>query len=65
MKRKYKLPSFREAAVAEIDVTIHRGVRVVRRKRSKYELRKLLNAITSESVQPTYNWGPDVGREVV
>jgi antitoxin MazE len=36
-----------------------------RRKRSRHNLRELLDRITPDNVQPTYDWGQDVGREVV
>ena len=42
-------------------------VRVARpaKRRSKYKLRELLKQIKPENVPPLYNWGPDVGEEIV
>ena len=42
-----------------------RVARATRRKRSKFALRKLLERITPENVQPTYDWGQDVGGEIL
>ena len=42
-----------------------RVARSERRRRSKFKLRELLAQITPENVQPTYDWGRDVGGEVL
>ena len=42
-----------------------RVARAARRKHSKYNLRDLLARITPENVQPTYDWGGDVGGEIL
>ena len=39
--------------------------RAGRRKRSRFKLRELLARIEPGEVQPTYDWGRDVGGEVV
>jgi antitoxin MazE len=36
-----------------------------RRQRRRHALKKLLDQITPENVQPTYDWGQDVGGEVL
>ena len=42
-------------------------VRVARKsvRRSKHKLQDLLEKITPENLQPTYDWGPDVGGELI
>ena len=35
------------------------------RRRSKFNLCDLLARVTPENIQPTYDWGPDVGKEIV
>jgi len=42
-----------------------RVARAARRRKSRFKLNDLLDRITPENVQPTYNWGRDVGREIV
>ena len=38
-------------------------LRSKRRKHHKLSLRELLQRITPENVQPTYDWGRDIGTE--
>jgi antitoxin MazE len=42
-----------------------RAALAARRKASRFKLRELLDRITPENVQPTYDWGHDVGREIL
>jgi antitoxin component of MazEF toxin-antitoxin module len=42
-----------------------RVARAARRKRSRLKLQDLLDRITPENVQPTYDWGRDVGKEIL
>ncbi len=50
------------------EMTAENGVLVVkvakRRRRRRYDLEKLINAITEENRHPEIDWGPAVGNEV-
>lgn len=42
-----------------------RVARKAKRRRSRFKLSELLARVTPENFQPTYDWGPDVGTEVI
>lgn len=50
------------------EMTTEKGVLVVkvakRRKRRRYNLENLINAITEENRHPEIDWGPAVGNEI-
>lgn len=50
------------------DMTVENGVLVVKvskpKKRRRYRLENLINAITEENRHPEVDWGPAVGNEV-
>ena len=54
-----------------VTLRLENGVLMVRvakrakRRRSRFKLSELLARMTPENFQPTYDWGPDVGSEVI
>jgi antitoxin MazE len=36
-----------------------------RRRRSRFKMSELLARVTPENFQPAYDWGPDVGTEII
>ena len=42
-----------------------RVARASRRRKSKYNLKELIERITPENLPPMYDWGPDAGTEVI
>lgn len=56
------------AALAEgssIDLVVEDGVVVLRPTRPRYRLEDLVADMTPEAMHEAYDWGPDVGREIV
>jgi antitoxin MazE len=47
------------------EVLTVRVARRAKRRRSRFKLSELLAQVTPENYQPTYDWGPDVGTEVI
>ena len=41
------------------------AARGARRRRSRVQLKELISRVTPESLEPTYDWGPDVGSEII
>lgn len=39
--------------------------RNAKRRRSRFKLKDLLDRVTPENFEPTYEWGPDVGKEII
>ena len=54
-----------------VKLQVEDGVLVVRvekprrRRRSRFNLDEMLSRVTPENLEPTYDWGPDVGSEVI
>ena len=45
-------------------LTIRVAMRIKRRK-SKHSLKALIHRMSADNVQPTYDWGADVGEEIL
>jgi antitoxin MazE len=46
-------------------LTVRVAQKARRRRRSRFKLDELLSRVTPENLEPTYDWGPDVGTEVI
>jgi antitoxin MazE len=42
-----------------------RVARPRRRRQSRFILKDLIARMTPENLEPTYDWGPDVGKEII
>lgn len=42
-----------------------RVARTSRRRRSRFKLKDMIARMTPENLEPTYDWGPDVGKEII
>jgi antitoxin MazE len=58
----------REAGLAEgmrVEVAARDGRVVISRTQSRYRLEELLEGMTPEDMHGAFDWGPDIGREIV
>jgi antitoxin MazE len=50
---------------SSIDVMVEGGVVVLRPTRPRYRVEDLVVGMTPEAMRDAYDWGPDVGREII
>ena len=48
-----------------VEIEVSGDVLVIRPVQRRYTLEELLDGMTPEAMQDAFDWGPDVGREIV